>query len=225
MRKILFFITCASLLAFGMLSKYEDRQFMRNLDYAVTVKVQDRIDKSTRLRLSSFIGNTMEGATFFASPGLTVLVTLIVTGMLLYDRRKKSWHVSGLIVPVALIAIVVFEIYGKSIVHHPSPPFGMVKHPTTIFPADYVNEQYSYPSGHAARSLFMAIIIGITLWRERIRKKYLFVSAIALLSGYVLLVSVSKVYLGHHWFSDVVGGLLLGASFGLLSAITVLRKV
>lgn len=225
MAKIIFLIACISLIAFGVLSKYEDRQFMRNLDYAVTVKVQDRIDTSSHLRLASLVGNTMEGATFFASPGFTVLVTLIVTGILLYDRRKKSWRVSGLIVPLALIAIVVFEIYGKSIVHHPSPPFAMVKHPTTIFPADYVNEQYSYPSGHAARSLFMAIIIGIALWREGIRKKYIYTGAILLLSGYVLLVSISKVYLGHHWFSDVVGGLLLGASFGLLSAITVLRKI
>lgn len=224
-RYFLFSIPFIFLLAFGILSKYEDRQFMRHLDYAVTVKLQDRIDRSSHLRLASVVGNTMEGATFFASPEFTVLVTLVVTGALLYDRKKRSWRSVGIVVPVALIAIVLFEIYGKSIVHHPSPPFSMVKHPTTIFPADYVNEQYSYPSGHAARSVFMAVIVGILLWCEGIRKKIAVISTALLLVLYVLLVSVSRIYLGHHWFSDVAGGLLLGAAFGLLSAVVVIRKV
>lgn len=203
-----------SIVAFGVLSKYEDRAYMRNLDFSLTVKVQERIDTSSHLRASAFVGNLMEGATFFASPLFTVVVTLLLTWQFVYDRKKRRWYVRALVIPVALVMIVMLEIYGKSIVHHPSPPFSMIKHPTTIFPADYINDQFSYPSGHAARALFMAALTGLWILREKYFHKRTLVIPLFLLVGYVMLVSISRIYLGHHWLSDVVGGWLLG-SFGI----------
>lgn len=204
-------ISFVSLLSFVILSKYEDRQVMRNLDFAVTTKIQDRIDKSSHLRAQSFVENTMEGATFFASPEFTVVVTLIFFGFALYDRKKKQWNWKAIIIPVALIVIVLLEVIGKSIVHHPSPPFSMIKHTTTIFPANYINEQFSYPSGHAARAVFLGIIL-YSVFKSNKRKILIAVGII----GYILLVATSRIYLGHHWFSDVFGGLLIGTSLGSL---------
>lgn len=212
------------LLFFVMLSKYEDRSFMRDFDFSVTVRVQERIDKSAHLRASAFIGNLMEGATFFASPEFTVAVTLFFAGLFAYDRKKKVWNYKAIIIPVALAVIVLLEIYGKTVVHHPSPPFAMIKHPTTIFPADYINDQFSYPSGHAARGLFMAILVVVAaVVAGPTRKRYLFIAA-GLMGVYVLLVSVSRIYLGHHWFSDVVGGWFLGGAAGLGCAAILYRK-
>jgi len=92
-----------------------------------------------------------------------------------------------------------------------------------MFPANYVNEQFSYPSGHAARAVFMAIVsyyvlrlsagkAGITYYGKRNR----YVLQIGLF-GYVVLVGISRIYLGHHWFSDVLGGWLLGTGLGFIA--------
>ena len=200
---------------FGLLSKYEDRAALRSLDFAVTTKLQEKIDTSSRLRLADFIGNLMEGATFFASPEFTVAVTLVYTVFFAYDRKSKRWNWKAAIIPLALTSVVILEIYAKSIVHHPSPPFSMIKNPTTMFAKDYINEQFSYPSGHAARAIFMAMLAFVAIYGSKIIKKSMRYGLIAILILYVLLVSVSRIYLGHHWFSDVSGGLFLGASFGL----------
>lgn len=213
-------ISLAALLfvCFLALSKYEDRVFIRNLDFAVTVRLQERIDRSSHLRAASVVGNLMEGATFFASPEFISIATICLTGLLLYDRKKKRWHLSALIIPLALIVLVLIEIYSKSVVHHPAPVFSMIKNPTTIFPANYVNEQFSYPSGHAARGLFIAVIAGIWFIRGMLVRKGAVMLTLGLLGGYVMLVSISRIYLGHHWFSDVVGGWLLGGACGMACA-------
>ncbi len=202
------------LLSFAVLSKYEDRNALRNLDFAVTVKVQEKIDRSAHLRTASIVGNVMEGATFFASPEFTVVITLLLTGIVLYDRKNKRIRWGSLAVPFILVLIVAAEIVGKSVVHHPSPPFSMIKHPVSVFPADYVNEQYSYPSGHAARAVYLALaayFFAASGWGVRRRA-----ALSTVLLAYVVTVSVSRIYLGHHWFSDVIGGLFLGSGITLL---------
>jgi len=191
------------LLLFALLSRFEDRPAMRNLDFAVTVKVQEKIDRSLHLRMASLVGNVMEGATFFASPIFTSVIVLLFS---VVSWKKLRWRAFG--IPVAFALIVLIELFAKSIVHHPSPPFSMIKHPTSIFPANYINEQFSYPSGHAARAIFIAII-GYMITKKR--------WVIIGLLCYALLVSLSRIYLGEHWFSDVVGGLFLGGALGVLT--------
>ena len=190
-------LSVPSLSFFLLLSKYEDRSSIRNLDFATTVKLQDRIDRSAHLRLASIVGNIMEGATFFASPEFTVVVTLLISSVLIYDRTHRRIRLKALLIPLVLLLIVCLEIVGKTIVHHPSPTFTMIKHPTTIFPANYINEQFSYPSGHAARAIYMAIITMLSF--GVLGKKRIFL--VSVLSIYAIIVSVSRIYLGHHWFS------------------------
>jgi len=195
---------------------------MEQIDFAFTVKLQDAIDKLSMLRVKSLIGDVMEGSTFFASPGVSVVwvIILIILSVVNFKKKKIRWR--GFVIPILFLFLTLVEIYGKSVVHHPAPPFFMIKNPTTLFPKYYINEQFSYPSGHAARAVFIALcsylyLTFLTPYFKRKTRKILIGLGLVC---YVGIVSISRIYLGHHWVSDVLGGLLLGSGLSLFTVKT-----
>ena len=207
----------ALLFCFTLFSLWIKRGNMRELDFAVTIKVQERIDTSARLRLARMTGDLMEGATVLASPLSSLFIIAGITMITIINRKR--WRLVALVIPIAFVLMTVAEIYGKVSVHHPAPPFFLLKNPTTVFPKYYVWEYFSYPSGHAARAVFIAWIVWFLTMKQynnRTMSKRFW--TILLLGVYVPLISVSRIYLGHHWLSDVLGGWLLGSSSGLLTS-------
>jgi len=213
-RSTLIVFALLTLVAFTLLSRYVNRGGMKSLDFAVTVKVQERIDNSSRLRLARLTGEIMEGATFLASPLVSVISITVITFMTFIKRKK--FRVVAFVIPLAFGLMTLAEIYGKASVHHPAPPFFLLKNPTTVFPKYYVWEDYSYPSGHAARAVFLAIVIfSLFAYHFSLMKKPLWRWRIyGVLGAYVGIVALSRIYLGHHWLSDIMGGGLLGLSLG-----------
>ncbi|MDJ0334350.1 phosphatase PAP2 family protein [Salinibacterium sp. G-O1] len=65
----------------------------------------------------------------------------------------------------------------------------------------------SFPSGHVANAATMAVALAILFQR---------VWVWAAGGAYVVLMMLSRTYLGVHWLSDTVGGLLLGAAVAIL---------
>ncbi|MFQ5788093.1 MAG: phosphatase PAP2 family protein, partial [Thermodesulfobacteriota bacterium] len=93
-------------------------------------------------------------------------------------------------IPIGFALIILGELYGKSVVHHPSPYFFLLKNPEiATFPKYYIHSEFSYPSGHAARVSYIAllvfIIFGFKNWKKRA------VLAI-MLAGYVGAVALSQ---------------------------------
>jgi len=195
------------LLSFAIFSRHIKRGGMKDVDFAITVKLQERIDNSSKLRLARLTGEVMEGATLLASPLVSIIAITVIT--IITSIKRKKWPLAALVIPLAFGLMTLAEIYGKSVVHHPAPPYFLLKNPSSVFPKYYVWENFSYPSGHAARAMFLATVLYI-LTKKRARV------GIAL-AIYVSLISLSRVYLGHHWLSDVIGGTLLGSGSGLLT--------
>jgi len=77
----------------------------------------------------------------------------------------------------------------------------------------------SYPSGHAARTMIFAIVLGYALSQRFPHGAYL-------LFLYPILVSISRVYVLQHFPMDVIGGAILGVMLaGVLSKRTKLYKI
>lgn len=69
---------------------------------------------------------------------------------------------------------------------------------------------YSFPSGHSLNSFFLYGFIAFIIFRFvkiNLNKKYFLSSPLFLL---VILIGISRIYLGVHFLSDVVGGFLIG---------------
>ncbi|MCV0401861.1 MAG: phosphatase PAP2 family protein [Nitrosopumilus sp.] len=77
----------------------------------------------------------------------------------------------------------------------------------------------SYPSGHAARSMIFAIILGYALSERYPRGAYL-------MFLYPILISLSRLYVLEHYPMDVIGGTVIGVMLaGVMGKRTKLYKI
>jgi undecaprenyl-diphosphatase len=74
---------------------------------------------------------------------------------------------------------------------------------------------YSYPSGHVVGyvSLYGLLFFFVYVLFKR---SPLRTAALAVLGSLVGLIGFSRIYVGHHWVSDVLGGYALGAAYLLI---------
>jgi len=138
------------------------------------------------------------GEVYFAP----ITLALVVVLLFLKGFRKEAF-----IAPIILIGSL-FTYYSKDLVARPRP---------TSLSLDFgysVPTDSSFPSGHV---VFYTLLFGLLAFLavslpnlSRIWRLILFCVSIFL----VIFVGISRVYLGAHWPSDVIGGYLIG--FALL---------
>lgn len=193
-------------------------------DFDTTVKLQDRISplvgRGARLqdRIARRIDETFSYFSLLGSAEVTIGFCLIMA-FLAFLRRKWLAIIGWLMIVPASAA----EVFGKLFVFHPGPPvlFHRSILPTTL-PSFYVHTNYSYPSGHMTRTI---LIITIFLVMAAFSSRNIIprMGVIAVLIVFAFLMGLTRVYLGEHWLSDVLGGGLLGLSVGLFASVLILR--
>ena len=122
----------------------------------------------------------------------------ILAGVLIFMFCKKiRWFVTFDLVGVTLVNQAI-----KHIVRRPRPNVLRL-----------VEESgYSFPSGHSMVSMaFYGIIIYLVY--KNVNNKYLKWLLITLLSLLILSIGFSRIYVGVHYFTDVIGGFLLGFAY------------
>lgn len=167
-------------------------------------------DKAALLRFQGFESQGLTaGAVAVSVLGSTPIVLGMVgvtaEGLLLLRRRVDALMVCFSLVPMAVGNGL------KLLVDRPRPEYLLLGTPPTSL---------SFPSGHAlAAAIFGGLVILLVgeLVPSRSLRRGLQVAILLL----VLAIGASRVYLGLHWPSDVIGGYLFGIA--MLSGLTWLR--
>ena len=141
------------------------------------------------------------------APGLSWVRFLVFLPVLVALARRSAWWTAGwLLAAVVLIAPLTTGL--KEYVGRIRPPFadGGARY-----------DSLSFPSGHSSGIATLVTVALVLFWPllSAVARRW------ALLAGVVLVVvvGVSRLWLGVHYLSDVVGGWSLGVAWTLLTAL------
>jgi undecaprenyl-diphosphatase len=131
---------------------------------------------------------------------LTLVTVIAVLALLFYGKRRQAIVLAATVLLAQACSEVLKELYGR-----PRPD--LVPHGSYVY-------SHSFPSGHSMLSAVTFLTIAAVLATiEPRRRAKVFVFSVAILL--TLAVGLSRVYLGVHWPTDVLGGWTLGAAWAL----------
>ena len=155
-----------------------------------------------------FATNFMKGISFLAEAG--ILFLLIGLGLALFKRTRK---IGGAILCAVAIGFVLTNVILKNVIARPRP-FESINgdfYKWWISTGAVSESGYSFPSGHTTATTAFAVAIFLTT-----NKKYSW----PILTLPILMAS-SRIYLMVHYFSDCLGGLIVGAVSATLAYIII----
>ena len=160
------------------------------LGYLVKTKSDIYLDTIVYNFISKFINNNLthivKFITFLGSATFVISLTVLA---LLFIKNKRI----GIFMAIDLIVITIFQ-------HILKPIFGRIR-PLDI---NLIKEtSYSFPSGHSLTAMAFYGFIIYLIYKSNLKYKKLY---IILLSILILLIGLSRVYLGVHYITDVLGG-------------------
>lgn len=134
-----------------------------------------------------------------------MMVLVLAVGAILfikrYFRAAAFWLANGALI-FGLAGITKIALH----IHRPFGTKGALAH------------GWSFPSGHTSLSIAILGFLALLLAQElpRLARKYIYWFTVCL----VCIIALSRLYLGAHWLSDVLGGFFLGlASMSLITLI------
>lgn len=147
---------------------------------------------------SDALDKIMLAISFFGELPYSLLMVLIVAGIFyLYKFKREAYYITSIL----LSGLVILGV--KSIIDRPRPTEFYVR-------LVEINRFQSFPSGHVLSYIlffgFMIVLMrNLTTIPLITRRIVTYISAF-----YMITVAFSRIYLGAHWFTDTLGGVILG---------------
>ena len=177
---------------FGLMATEGGRDLIQPIDDAFL-----RLMVSIRTPLLTFIAMALNlvGLTFVMTP-----IRLGITSWLAI--RRRWWHLTAFVSAIVVSEIAIGTL--KALYDRPRALGSLVE-----------TSSASFPSGHAVAASVTAVAAVIALLPEGPRRYRWGAGAVA----FSFLMAVSRTYLGAHWLSDAVAGVLLGTTIALGTAV------
>lgn len=157
--------------------------------------------------ISKFINNNLTNIIkFITFLGSALFVISITVFILIFFKNKKY----GLFLALNLIIITIFQYLLKALFSRPRP--------IDINLIDETN--FSFPSGHSLTAMAFYGFIIYLIYNSKIRYKK---TCISILLALILSIGLSRVYLGVHYTTDVLGGFCFSLSY-LIIYIQIIKK-
>lgn len=187
---ILLSILVLLILAFTTLSVFIAKHPILPFDVKISLIVQ-------RYQ-TAWLDKVMLAISFFGELPFSLLSVLLVAAIFYWQKFKREALFISLIL---LSGLVILGI--KSVINRPRPTASYVR-------LVEINRFQSYPSGHVlSYVLFFGFLIILMRSLKHIPKTTR--NTVTALSVFlVVMIAPSRIYLGAHWFTDTVGGVLLG---------------
>ncbi|MBX4198129.1 phosphatase PAP2 family protein [Candidatus Parcubacteria bacterium] len=206
-RKHLILLGGISFFIFGLLAwSISSKIFI----YSSIVSFDNAIQAFSQSHISKTAGQTMILFTSLADEQ-TIFLFLIAASLLfilVHDRAVAWLLIAGSAVGAGFSTLI------KNLLLRPRPT-------GTFF--DIAHRGFAYPSGHALMATIFYGFLGYALFHSvKNRKLKVIIALLTVLT--VFCIGYSRVYLGVHWASDVIGGWLLG-SIILIILILVFRHI
>jgi len=186
---------CVLLLVFINLAGEVTEGDTQAFDTKILLALRSPVDSSKPIG-PTWIEESLIDLTAIGGPTILALVVLSVIGFLLLQTRYRT----ALFVAMTWFSGELVSNGMKHAFNRPRP---------TIVPHLRETFSTSFPSGHAMESAIVYLTLGAILMRmaeSRITKIYCLGIAILL----TVLVGVSRVFLGVHYPTDVIGGWMIG---------------
>ncbi|ASP35384.1 bifunctional DedA family/phosphatase PAP2 family protein [Labrenzia sp. VG12] len=135
---------------------------------------------------------------FMTSLGDGVVVTAVTVAVAAYLFGRKAWRRgTGFIIAMAGTALFV-------------PLFKLMLHRSRPIELYAGADAYSFPSGHATLTAVLFGICAVLIAHDL--NRWAKASIFTIAASFVITIGFSRVYLGAHWMSDVLAGLLFGTA-------------
>ena len=165
---------------------------LRDFDGKIIDFIQGHITSS----LTAF----MEGITFFGGKTWIIAAVLILTVLFFFVKRRYAVYLLVTSATGSLLNILLKQLFQRE---RPD-----------IYPLITV-EGYSFPSGHSMGSFIFYISLAVVL--SKWSKSKLLDSVIILLFAIlIMLIGISRIYLGVHYPSDVIAGFCAGGCWVII---------